>query len=318
MKYRINPAVVCVQVSPDEIIARGGHLDGFSVVITDETGQGLSEAVLGALGTSAVSAEEVMCAVGSPAVTLDDVGSLLEELRQSGVVLASGDDGTGVPEWNVFVRFGHLAADAPLMPLTIAGGRLASATAQALRDVGLEAEHVSLDELRDLAPFAVPVAGSAPDPMGPERGLLVLHEVDGRARLLELNERAVAENVPVLYAGAAGAEYVVGPYVRPGDTACYWEAEHQRARACFSHAEDSLLRAEPASIPMPSACTERAVIAAVIPAAIELALLRHSSLAGSTLHGRATTGDVTRHRIMRLPRCPVCLSTRPLVRNPLY
>jgi hypothetical protein len=64
--------------------------------------------------------------------------------------------------------------------------------------------------------------------------------------------------------------------------------------------------------------TANAAAAALVPYLVELALLGRSMLAGQVLRGHATTAETSTHAVMRLPRCPTCLVTRPMLRNPLY
>jgi len=327
VKYRTNPAVTYLPVSPDEVIARGGHLEGFSLVISDDTGRGLAVGVLDAIADGA-SAESVHSSIGGDAVaTLDEIEIFLDELRRSGAILAADAPRDRYADWNAFVRFGELADPKATMPLTVAGSDAAKALATALADLGLDVATTLITELDDLAPYVVieqpPSETAQPEddvssqPV-PERGLIVVSEGMGLSELHALNERAVVVGASVLYTQLAGVEFAVGPYVVPGSTACYWEVERQRARTAFSYSEYMVLTSAPGRRGTVPPVAQRTFVATALPHAVELALLGHSSLAGSVLRGRATTGETSRHRVMRLPRCPVCLPNRPLLRNLLY
>jgi hypothetical protein len=54
-----------------------------------------------------------------------------------------------------------------------------------------------------------------------------------------------------------------------------------------------------------------------MPWVIELGLTNRSGLLGRALIGRTTTVELRAQTVLRLPRCPVCLPLRPLLRNPV-
>lgn len=338
MRYSHNPALTYVVVSDDEVIAKGGHLEGFSLVLADETGRGMAVGVLDAVRDGA-SPEEVRDRLDGSGITLAEVTSFLDELHGSGALLRLDDHDAAIADWLAFARYGQPPTAARHRPLVVAGAAVAGQLAAAVKDLGLDAGHVELDELGDLDRFAaVETApaeaepdgtlqiGAAPRAPVPDTDdlrrprLVVLVEGTSLTALYELNERAVAAGAPILYVQVSGVEWAVGPAVVPGATACFWEFERQRARAGFSYSEYSVLAAVASDRPPRAAplVARRAAVAAATPHLVELALLGSSSLAGAVLRGRATTAESARHSVLRLPRCPVCLPQRPMLRNLLF
>jgi bacteriocin biosynthesis cyclodehydratase domain-containing protein len=320
-------------VSDDEVVVKGSHLEGFSLLVTDDTNRGLPRRVIDVL-VDIASAEQVHRSVADDiAVDEAEIEAFLEELADAGAILRHGDRSQRVPEWISFLRFGHADAAAQAHPLVIAGGGVAADLVATMDELGFVAEHAAHVEPTELARFFVPdVSMNVADRM--EQGqagaiseadlpdddrprLAVVVEGAPLRYLYELNQAAVDAGVPILYAQVAGSDYAVGPQVVPGSTACFWEFERQRARSLFSYSEYAVLAATGAEVTTPRV-TATAAAAAIAPYLVELALLGRSTLAGQVLRGRATTGEISRHTVMRLPRCPTCLVTRPMLRNPLY
>lgn len=336
MRYSQNPALTYVVVSDDEVIAKGGHLEGFSLLLADETGRGMAVGVLDAVRDGA-SPEEVRDRLDGSGVSLDEVTRFLSDLHGSGALLRVDDHDAAIADWLAFARYGQPPTSARHRSLVVAGDAVAGQLAAAVKDLGLDASHVGLDDLGDLGRFAA--VDTAPEAVEPEPGgtlqigaarrepdgtdqprLVVLAEGTSLTALYELNERAVAAGAPILYVQVSGVEWAVGPSVVPGATACFWEFERQRARAAFSYSEYAALAAVASSQPRRAVplVAGRAAVAAATPHLVELALLGSSSLAGAVLRGRATTAESARHSVLRLPRCPVCLTQRPMLRNLLF
>ncbi len=326
--YGQNPGVTYLRVSDDEVIARGGHLDGFSLIISDDTGRGLASRIVDELadGTSAQAVSDAVADTHD--VSVDEIERFLEEMHESGVALKLDHARPEVADWLAFARFGELAAGPALGPLVIVGSDVAAMLAQRLQSLGVDAQHRSWADLQidDLGEFAVAEVTSDPreepaSPQEPETRLIALVDGGSLQPLYDLNERAVGAGIPVLYLQVAGVEYAVGPYVVPDSTACFWEFERQRARSVFSYSEYAVMAAgamRAGGANAAPAIAQHALVAAATPFLVELAMLGESSLAGQLLRGRATTADTARQYVMRLPRCPVCLPRRPAIRNPLF
>jgi bacteriocin biosynthesis cyclodehydratase domain-containing protein len=117
---------------------------------------------------------------------------------------------------------------------------------------------------------------------------------------------------------SSGAQLVVGPYVHPGQSACFWEFELQRSRSMFQHSHyQAVLQLNGRSAATTSPFVTQAAVYAAIPWIIELGLTNRSGLLGRALIGRTTTVELRAQTVLRLPRCPICLPLRPLLRNPV-
>lgn len=345
IRYAQNPHVTYVPVSQDEVLAKGSHLEGFSLVISDDTGRGMAASVLRRLATAATVDEVHQSVADTTGVNLEEIDAFLRDLHRSGLVVRAGT--AAADDWIAFARYGQVNVSEGVLPLTLVGGDVAERTAGQLSALGLDVEVASQDKLSDLTPFQVVEEEPSQEQPGPtdeevsergrrsivvltgrrvpvgetgtpRRGLVVVAE-DGRvADLYELNERLVRAGSSGLFVQVSGVEVAIGPYVVPGATACFWEYEHQRARSGVTHSEyTALLRSGVTSPPAPEV-TRQVVPGLLLPHAVELALRGTSSLAGAVQRARVTAGETSRHQIMRLPRCPVCLPVRPLLRNALY
>jgi bacteriocin biosynthesis cyclodehydratase domain-containing protein len=333
LRYSQHPSVHYLPVSDDEVVVKGSHLEGFSLLVTDETNRGLARRVIDSLADSASAGEIHRLLVDDIVIDEAEIAAFLDELADSGAILRHGDRSRRVPEWMSFLRFGHADASAQAHPLVIAGGGVAADVRATLGELGFAAEHVARLDPSELERFVVPdvsmnVADRMEDaPAGPLTEadlpdddlprLAIVVEGAPLRYLYELNQAAVDAGVPILYTQVAGSDYAVGPQVVPGSTACFWEFERQRARSLFSYSEYAVLAAAGSDVPTPRV-TANAAAAALVPYLVELALLGRSMLAGQVLRGHATTAETCTHAVMRLPRCPTCLVTRPMLRNPLY
>lgn len=334
MEYSKNASLHYLRVSDDEVVVKGSHLEGFSLLVTDDKNAGLAGRVIDALDSqSTVEGIRDLLPEGLD-VGVDEIATFLEELAAAGAVLRHGDRPNNIPEWLAFLRFGHADASAQRHSLTVAGSDVAGDAVEMFGSLGFEAKHVREWTDLQLDEFVVPdvskevaeridagetggvvTQDELPDDDAPR--LVVLAEGAPLSDLYRLNERAVAAGVPVLYAQVAGSDFAIGPQVVPGATACFWEFERQRSRSLFSYSEYAVLAAAGGHVPTP-AITKKAAAAAILPYLVELSLLGRSMLAGNVIRGRATTAETSKHAIMRLPRCPTCLAQRPILRNLLF
>ena len=334
MHYSQNPSVHYLQISDDEIVVKGSHLEGFSLIVGDDSNRGLAALVVDAVRDGATATEVHRHASAQVEVTLAEIESFLTELSETGVLLRHGEHRNRIAEWVSFLRYGRIEPDSQVHPLVIAGPAIAKRAADALTELGFDARHVELADLTELSDFTMPdVTSNVADRLAadPGSGLVEQGDLpdDDRPRLAvfvegapllalyELNEKAIRAGAPVFYNQVAGVDYAIGPYVIPGATACFWEFERQRARSLFSYSEYAVLAATKSTATTPG-ISVNAAIAAATPYLLELALLGRSMLAGQLIRGRATTSETSRHSVMRLPRCPTCLAERPMLRNLLF
>lgn len=316
-KYYLHPHVYYVPRSPDEVIVRGGHLEGYTVLVTDDTQRGLAASVIDSLRASA-GVGEVHAAVSKTIdVSVEEIGEFLRKIAQSGAIAAVPGESGDVSAWLSFARYGSLPKDVARRPVTIAGNEMSEHLAEYLGRLGVEAEALPLGDLDSLDRFRN-MEGPPDDAPGHDTSGRLVVCVQGSLlpALYELNETAIEANVPVLYVQAAGSEVVVGPYVDPGSSACFWEFEQQRMHSFFSQAEYAAQVAEGSQHLAATALhVEMSALVHAAPFVVELSLTGGSSLSGAFRKIRATNGQTQSGSILRLPRCPVCLQHRPLLRN---
>lgn len=341
-RFTLNPAVDLLPISPNEIEAVGGHLEGYSLMIEDDTHPGISRAMLEILDGGTTLDELAERLPAEIDITPDELQAMVTDLERHGVILTVDGDCDAIGAWTAFVRFGAVTPASLTREVVVAGDRLATdlalqltshgvkATAgdfptgdelegfiqieQAPPDVALDEDGTNVDEVDD--PVGDDELGDVDEPKPNVPLLIVATEHQSLARINTLNQQAVKLGVPVLYIQAAGSEYILGPWVKPGASACFWEMEHARQRSLFSFGDHATIAmaADTLSAEI-SPVVRNLVVAATAPWVIELAITGSSSLAGSILKGRATTGETRRQTVLRLPRCPVCLPSRPLLRN---
>ena len=131
-------------------------------------------------------------------------------------------------------------------------------------------------------------------------------------QLRDLNEQRLRDTTPWLALLPADGRFVaVGPLYVPGQTACH-ACYLLRRGATSGYEEDfSLLERQPVRAPMPRAAS---TIAAGLAALVCIRWLgaHDPTLPGVLyaieLHGRL---GLTRHRVLRVPRCPACGPTVP-------
>ena len=128
-----------------------------------------------------------------------------------------------------------------------------------------------------------------------------------------LNERRLGDTTPWLPLLPTNGHFVaVGPLYVPGQTACY-ACYLLRRGATSGYEEDfSLLEGQPVRAPMPAAAS---MSAAGLAALICLRWLgAHDPTLPGVLYALELQGrlGLTRHRVLRVPRCPACGPTSPL------
>lgn len=324
-RYTLLSAASYIPLSPHEVIVKGSALEGFSLLVEDPERRGITASIIRALEDGAHTPEELAGILDS-AVSPEACGQLLETMRESGVLGVNQDSEPADLEtiWSAFVRYGELPDPSLLRPVTVVSSRDADGVLEGARAWGIPLVVVRPDEinLTDFAP-AAPLHNGETDTVALRRDRKpVVHFSfeSERAEMYRLNEQAVAAGVSVLYSRLDGVEYTVGPYVVPGQTACAWEAERLWARSSADREQyETLLRHRSSQGHTSSNVVGQAGLSSALAVSLlELSLRGTSERAGTVVHGRSTTHQVSTHSLMRLPRCPVCLPMQPLARNPLY
>lgn len=327
-RYTLVSAATYIPLSPNEIVVKGSALEGFSLLVEDPDKRGIAASVIAVLERGARTPVEL---AGELAADVSDEGcaDLLESMRRGGALTCVDDEAGDVDAeaaWSAFVRYGELPRPELLRTVTVAASRPAGPVLACAQSWGVPLKVVDAEAL-DLTAFAQPAAAdgeteSEEIPVRRDARPLVHLSFDSeRAEVYRVNERAVAAGASVLYVRLDGVEYVVGPYVVPGRTACAWEAERSWARASADRGQYEMLlrhRSEDGAEAAPLSVGEAGLSAALAPSLLELSLRGTSERAGSAVHGRTTTQQTSTHSVMRLPRCPVCMPMQPLTRNPLY
>ena len=131
-------------------------------------------------------------------------------------------------------------------------------------------------------------------------------------QLADLNERCLSDSTPWLALLPANGNFAtVGPLYIPGQTACHACYLLRRGATSGYERDFMVLERRPVRAPTPAAAS---TIAAGLAALISLRWLgaRDSTLPGS-LYALELQGTValTRHRLLRVPRCSACGATSP-------
>ena len=128
----------------------------------------------------------------------------------------------------------------------------------------------------------------------------------------DTNRRAVEDRSPILFACIAEMTIRIGPFVVPGETACY-ECFHHRLRANLSFREefDAYLAQ---NVVLDTASTDSrtglyARLGATLVASQAVGFLlgaMHCCVLDSVVELSPLAMELTRSRVLRLPRCEVC------------
>jgi bacteriocin biosynthesis cyclodehydratase domain-containing protein len=130
----------------------------------------------------------------------------------------------------------------------------------------------------------------------------------------EVNAACHEAMVPVLFSYIDGSELTIGPLVVPGDSACYlcFDMQDEGAR----HLRDEYLiykNSLDRDAPVGAADRATAVLAAgwATMAVAKYAPADADFLVGRILRVETSRMEVMAHRILQIPRCPVCSAVRP-------
>ena len=332
MFYRQIPTATYIPVSHDEVIVKGSAVEGFSLIIEDPQLRGVTSSVIEAL-VDGGDAQRVHERIGesrridTERIDTEDIDELLNELADAGAIARDDWQDDTAAAWLCFVRYGYLPDLSAAAPFTVVGGEAACTLAEAMQAYGAavavtpDPDIVNVAELSAVADAPPDEEGSAGVPVfrGPTENVVLVDDGQHRAALYRFNENMVKTRVPFLSCTVDGVQITVGPYVLPGRTPCLWETERQWARATAGESEyETLLSSGRHPRQRYPLVARGAFAATAAPWLVELAVRGTSSLTGEVLRARATDGSSSRHSLMRLPRCPVCMPLAPALRNLLY
>ena len=267
----------------DEIFVRAGSRAAFSKVIKDPGRRQLLARIVQE-ATEPVSTDDLAATLGASA---PDVADLLKQLLDAEVITTVARDQAG--------RTVQVIGDGRLARYLTADLSEIDKVAGAVR-VGADAWRES-----DVAELTGDLVVVATDHLHPALN----HEV---------NAAAHDSGTPVLFCHIDGTELVVGPLVLPGESACYlcFDVQDEGARHLrdeFLIYKDALDRAQPETEAEPAS----AMLAAAWTA---LAVARFDPetadfLVGRVLRVETSRMEVMTHRVLQIPRCPVCANVRP-------
>ncbi len=155
---------------------------------------------------------------------------------------------------------------------------------------------------------AVTEAWAATQEFGPPVDLVVAAPAAEEVhRLADLNERCLSDATPWLALLPSDGRFAaVGPLHVPGQTACHACYLLRRGATSGYEEEFTLLESRPVRAPMPAPAS---AIAAGLAALICLRWLgAHDPTLPGALYALELRGTLalTRHRVLRVPRCPAC------------
>lgn len=321
--YTLNPSLQAILTSPDEVVFRGGQYDTFSVIVsTDELPVGSAEFV--DLLTDGVDASDGLDGrlTGADADLLRDN---LDRLVDLGVVRRTAPS-VATDAWIGFRRFGTLPDGwARGSSFLIAGsGDLAGAITDLLATAGatvttsaLEAAALSEsadDASSDATEPAVDGDGSDPADAGADVIVIAIGDGQSISAMHEFNKAAVDAGRRVLWIQGSGSTSIVGPYVIPGHSPCYWEWERTFARSMFEQDHYRAGRRPYAATPPAPLASRQMAVSCALPVLVELVTLGDLAEPAAVLMADAGEPSVSSEICLRVPRCPICATRRAAVR----
>lgn len=285
--HRLRTGLYILPHGDDEVFVRDGSRSAFSKIVRDSGRRRLLSRVVQS-ATEPISAQGLAVTWQQDPEALEDI---VTQLADAGVLVA-------------------LENTSPLVRVALIGeGGLADTLTALARDDDrlVVTRYDDLDALR--AGF-----GTDDEP-GVEAGVIAaVGDVLDPALCLDLNALTLEYGVPAVYAHVDGTEAVIGPFVIPGETACYLCHDLQDEGARHLRDEyivykDSLRR----GVPGPGADP---AVAALAASWLRLALAKHSLgergfLDQRLLRVETSRMEVMTHKVLTIPRCPACSTSRP-------
>lgn len=284
--YRLRTGLYVLPHGDDEVFVREGSRAAFSKIVRDPARRRLLARIVQA-ATAPVTAAALAEGWG---VDGADIEEIAEQLTEAGVLTpCGGPAGTTI----VALHGRGLLADA-LTDLARGDSRL---------DVR------SLDELDDVHELIADEGAEAGDIV-----LAIVSDVLDPVRFLGANTVSLEFGIPAVYVHTDGPEAVIGPMVVPGETACYLchDLQDEGAR----HLRDEYLVYKDSLSRGVSGPGGDAAVIALAAAWVRLALARRDPSSTGFLDQRVLRVETSRmevmsHRVLTIPRCPACATTRP-------
>ncbi|MEX0153348.1 TOMM precursor leader peptide-binding protein [Microbacterium sp. LMI1-1-1.1] len=284
--YRVRTGLYVLPHGDDEVFVREGSRAAFSKIVRDPARRRLLARIVQA-ATDPVSASELADRWGA---ACSDIEEIAAQLADAGVLTRSAEPvGTTV----VALHGEGLLADA--------------LTGLLRRDARLDLR--ALDQLDDVLELFASEGVESGDVV-----LAIVSDVLNPVQFLEANTFSLEFGIPAIYVHTDGPEAVIGPLVVPGETACYLchDLQDEGAR----HLRDEyLVYKDSLSRGVPGPGSDPAVID-LAAAWARMALARRDPSSTGFLDQRVLRVETSRmevmsHRILTIPRCPACATTRP-------
>ena len=302
-----DPRVHITPYGEDEIFVRRGSRSTFSRVIRDEGRRRMLTRLVFDI-VEPVAVDQVL--LGYPGRE-QDVQSILELLEQEGLVRRTGVNGVSIGSTEAEDTDADLTG-----PVRILGdGLIATVLADLLRAEGQKVE-LLLDapEHSDSTPDADLLDRCFDEDLDGSRLIVVAVDHLRPALSHAINEWAAANGQPWMHLTTDGDELLIGPIVVPGSTACFncLEIQDEAGRGLRNDflAYKDRLRRERHRPSIPAAVGHLAAAWAAL-AIDELTQGGRSFLIERLLRLDTDRWDVITQQVFQIPRCPVCIRTRP-------
>jgi len=312
----INPTIVPVVLSANEVQFRAGPWAGPIVTFEDESNDGTLASVIEQFDGGA-SIEEVMTAVDG--VSEQEVRQVVGELHAKNLIKRM-DGHTEIERSPRPFRFsiGDLQTLTSKSILVVSSGQIGPTIVDMLVDAGVGTIYVRYRGDDGTAGSFDPGTNvgtwRGADPSVAE----LVNKVDlvlastqqpWREAAARTNELAIDSSTPFAHAEVTGYDIIVGPTVIPGDTACY---------ECYAHHRNQNVKeTEAFDAFMDDATGREDVVAERLPFTQIAAGLLVTDIVNVLCYGRGfTTGTVITYNmidlttetndVLRLPRCNAC------------
>lgn len=312
---RIDPVVVPVTISPDEVHFRSGPWSGPIATLTDESRDGTLAAIVDSLDGT-LTAGEILDRFDR--ADEDDIRTVISELEDRKIVsdAAESPDTAVVERSPLPVRFSQRDRDVldAKTVLLVSNGRLCDRLASMLSRAGVGT--VDVRHGGDM-PTDSSVTGRIFDPTD-ERLRADVRAADMVVFAVERPWRSAVERVnaavqdtgtPLLCAEAVGYDLSVGPTVLPGETACY-ECYAARRRMNleaperydeFERQMDAPFGPFEGALPFPELVGSLAATDAV-----NYLCYGYGFTVGKTITVDVSSFAFEANQVLRLPRCDAC------------
>ncbi|WP_300266529.1 TOMM precursor leader peptide-binding protein [Microbacterium sp.] len=285
--YRLRTGLHILPHGDDEVFVRDGSRSAFSKIVRDSGRRRLLSRVVQS-ATEPISAPLLAERWNEDDDALSDI---VAQLADSGVLVAADTSVTGV---SVLLLGTGVLADTLV---TLAEGD----------------DRIDITRYADLPALQQALDADDTDASDREQIIVVAGDALDPPLSLDTNALALEYRIPAVYAHVDGPEAVVGPLVIPGETACYLchDLQDEGAR----HLRDEYIIYKDHLSRGASGPGADPAVAALAAAWVRLALAKHDRDERGFLDQRIVRVETSRmevmtHRVLTIPRCPACATSR--------